>query len=604
MYPATTRLRVPSQPNAATAKPQPADTKQPVGNPATPTQPVAVIDILLGTRRLDVLTPSPLARDPDMSGGQSENGGGVATSQKDQELVAVSVLGALAQPNQPHPYREDGAHLNGAADYQRTGSDTHLQSHQSLQPQQDAGRQLEGADSHVKVETGDLNAEPTRPSSAQYQPMYPGSLSAAATTEMGSLPSLSQLHQQHTYQPYDSQQQLPRPPHLPFSTLPAPIMRRADTSQSLPSVSSVTANFYSQQQQHQLQPPQQLPYTTLPAPIMRRTSTAQSSDPHQHLQQPFPPRPLGAPPNVNHTGSDPSSASTSRGLSPLGSVSPSGRSPTSASQPSQHQQLQQHAQLQYQPQQPQQAGLPSHPENSSHVYYPVHHSLQPNLLQHQQHDPSQPHFQPYTTLPTPPIAHHLPSDPHYTPVHQQAHRMPPFLDHRASNASDLSASAAAATAAAWGPSPSGSLSPTSGAPPATLHPTSSTLSTASRASSNGGGPSNNKVYRCPEPGCEKTFTRRYNLQSHLRCHSGERPFRCDFCPATFSRKHDLRRHTRSLHSEERPHLCMHCSLSFARSDALKRHLAAEGKRAGGNHPPVGGSFVDEGEGGDLDGNSE
>ncbi|KAJ3192414.1 Metallothionein expression activator, partial [Dinochytrium kinnereticum] len=87
-----------------------------------------------------------------------------------------------------------------------------------------------------------------------------------------------------------------------------------------------------------------------------------------------------------------------------------------------------------------------------------------------------------------------------------------------------------------------------------------------------------KMYHCPHDGCDKTFTRRYNLQSHLRCHSGERPFTCRFCTATFSRKHDLRRHTRSLHSEDRPHHCRHCNLSFARSDALKRHLSSEAKR--------------------------
>ncbi|KAI8588259.1 hypothetical protein BDZ88DRAFT_397549 [Geranomyces variabilis] len=93
-----------------------------------------------------------------------------------------------------------------------------------------------------------------------------------------------------------------------------------------------------------------------------------------------------------------------------------------------------------------------------------------------------------------------------------------------------------------------------------------------------------KLYRCPSPTCAKMFTRRYNLQSHMRCHSGERPFICKYCQASFSRKHDLRRHARSLHSEQRPHKCAFCNLTFARSDALKRHLTTEAKR-GTNHPP-------------------
>ncbi|KAI8821166.1 uncharacterized protein EV422DRAFT_496135 [Fimicolochytrium jonesii] len=77
-----------------------------------------------------------------------------------------------------------------------------------------------------------------------------------------------------------------------------------------------------------------------------------------------------------------------------------------------------------------------------------------------------------------------------------------------------------------------------------------------------------RLYTCPSPHCPKTFTRRYNLQSHMRCHSGERPFVCKYCATTFSRKHDLRRHCRSLHTEERPHACGFCELRFARSVSI------------------------------------
>jgi len=79
--------------------------------------------------------------------------------------------------------------------------------------------------------------------------------------------------------------------------------------------------------------------------------------------------------------------------------------------------------------------------------------------------------------------------------------------------------------------------------------------------------------------CHKVFTRRYNLVAHVRCHKDERPFQCTECPSSFSRKHDLRRHFRSLHEKERRHgPCPHCALYFTRSDALKRHIAVEEKR--------------------------
>jgi Zinc finger, C2H2 type/C2H2-type zinc finger len=90
------------------------------------------------------------------------------------------------------------------------------------------------------------------------------------------------------------------------------------------------------------------------------------------------------------------------------------------------------------------------------------------------------------------------------------------------------------------------------------------------------------VYSCPF--CHKTYTRKYNMQSHMRCHTGiyplnidSRQFPCTLCPASFVRKHDLSRHVRSIHTETKPHVCPNCSMSFARSDGLKRHMDTESK---------------------------
>ncbi|KAK4508137.1 hypothetical protein PRZ48_001875 [Zasmidium cellare] len=55
----------------------------------------------------------------------------------------------------------------------------------------------------------------------------------------------------------------------------------------------------------------------------------------------------------------------------------------------------------------------------------------------------------------------------------------------------------------------------------------------------------------------------------------DRPFRCDQCPQSFNRNHDLKRHKR-IHLAVKPFPCGHCDKSFSRKDALKRHVLVKG----------------------------
>ncbi|KAK3826128.1 MAG: hypothetical protein J3Q66DRAFT_329504 [Benniella sp.] len=86
-------------------------------------------------------------------------------------------------------------------------------------------------------------------------------------------------------------------------------------------------------------------------------------------------------------------------------------------------------------------------------------------------------------------------------------------------------------------------------------------------------------FPCEFDGCDKVFARLYNLKSHSRTHTNERPFVCSHCTLAFSRNHDLKRHVK-IHAGDKPFKCNGCGKSFSRLDALGRHRGNAKNRTG------------------------